>query len=137
MNSEPAAIPGIFQRHLLAFIIAVSCFLQIQAATAAAGEAIDHVVIIWLKEPGNTRAQDTIIKASRSLKTIPGVISIRSGRMVPSQRPIVDSSFDVAMIITFIDQAALVAYLVHPTHKALLDEIMLPLVERIRVYDLK
>ena len=125
------------QRYLLTIIVTVLCAFQIQASAAASNETIEHIVIIWLKQPGNTSAQDTVIKSSQTLKTIPGVISLRSGRAVPSQRTIVDSSYDVALIISLTNKAALDAYLVHPTHKKLLEEIMKPLVDRIRVYDVR
>ena len=125
------------QRYLLTMVVAVLCTFQIQATAAVSSETIEHIVIIWLKQPGNTQAQDTVIKASQALKTIPGVISLRSGKAVPSQRTIVDSSYDVALIISLINQAALDAYLVHPTHRKLLEEIMKPLVDRIRVYDVR
>jgi len=125
------------QRCLLAIIVSVLCTFQFQTTAAASNETIEHIVIIWLKQPGNTHAQDTVIKASQALKTIPGVISLRSGKAVPSQRNIVDSSFDVSLIIRLTNKAALDAYLVHPTHKKLLEEIMKPLVDRIRVYDVR
>ena len=125
------------QRYLLTIIVTVLCAFQIQITAAASNETIEHIVIIWLKQPGNTSAQDTVIKSSQALKSIPGVISLRSGRAVPSQRKIVDSSFDVALIISLTNKAALDAYLVHPTHKKLLEEIMKPLVDRIRVYDVR
>jgi len=123
-------------RCLLTVFIAALLVMQTQPA-AAATESIEHIVFVWLKQPGNSFAQDTIIKASQALKAIPGVIALRTGKAVPSQRRIVDSSFDVALIITLIDQAALDAYLVHPLHRRVVDEIMLPLVNRIRVYDLR
>jgi hypothetical protein len=125
------------QRCLLTLVITVLLALQIQSAAAASDQAVEHIVIIWLKQPGNTNAQDTVIKASQALKTIPGVVALKSGKAVPSPRKIVDSSFDVALIISFIDQAAFDAYLTHPVHLQLLEEFMKPLVDRIRVYDLK
>ncbi len=125
------------QRCLLTIIVGVLCVFQIQASATASNETIEHIVIIWLKQPGNTHAQDTVIKASQALKIIPGVISLRSGKAVPSQRDIVDSSYDVALIISLTNKAALDAYLVHPTHRKLLKEIMTPLVDRIRVYDVR
>jgi len=125
------------QRYLLTLVFAVICTLQVQSAAAASNQAIEHIVIIWLKQPGLTDAQDTIIKASQALKTIPGVMALKSGKAVPSQREIVDSSFDVALIVSFADQAALDAYLTHPLHLQLLEETIKPLVDRFRVYDLK
>jgi hypothetical protein len=125
------------QRHLLTLVFAVICTLQLQPTAAASSQTIEHIVIIWLKQPGNTDAQNTIIKASQALKTIPGVMALKSGKAVPSQRIVVDSSFDVALIISFADQAALDAYLTHPLHLRLLEETIKPLVDRFRVYDLK
>ena len=71
------------------------------------------------------------------MKTIPGVVALRAGKAVPSQRRVVDSSFDVALVFSFTDKAALDAYLVHPEHLKLLRETMQPLVDRIKVYDLE
>ncbi len=124
-------------RTLLPLFIAALMIFQIQPATAASNQTIEHIVIIWLKQPGNVNAQDKIIKASHALETIPGVIAIRSGKAVPSRREIVDSSYDVALIISFINKAALDAYLVHPVHLNLLEKTMKPLIKRIKVYDLK
>ncbi len=123
-------------RYLLALVIVALCACQTQT-TATTDQTIEHIVFIWLKEPGNTQAQDRIIKASQTLTTIPGMISLKSGRAVPSQRKIVDSSYDVALIFSFTNKAALDAYLAHPEHKKLLQETMLPLVDRIKVYDVK
>ena len=129
-------VPAMRLRCLFTGFIAALLVLQFQPA-AASPQAIEHIVFLWLKEPGNSNAQDTIIKANQALKTIPGVIALRTGKAVPSQRRIVDSSFDVALIISLIDQAALDAYLVHPLHQRLVDEIMKPLVDKVRVYDLR
>ena len=66
------------QRYLLTIIVTVLCAFQIQASAAASNETIEHIVIIWLKQPGNIHAQDTVIKASQALKSIPGVISLKA-----------------------------------------------------------
>lgn len=124
------------QRCVSTFIIAVLSFFYFQSA-AASGQTIEHIVILWLKEPGNADAQETVLKASQSLKTIPGVVALKSGRAVPSMRKAADSSFDIALIISFRDQAALNAYRSHPVYQRLLKEILLPLGDRIRVYNLR
>jgi hypothetical protein len=101
------------------------------------GQPLEHIVIVWLKEPGNRAAQNRIIEASEVLTAIPGVVSLKSGTVVTSDRPIVDSSFDVALIITLADEAAMQAYLSHPLHVTLVEETLKPLVERIQVYDFR
>jgi hypothetical protein len=107
------------------------------AAANGDGHTLEHVVIVWLKEPGNPAARERIIEASEALTAIPGVVSLKSGRVVASERPIVDSSFDVALIITLTDAAALQAYLSHPLHVSLVENTLKPLVERIQVYDFR
>lgn len=106
---------------------------------AEAGESkptkVNHVVIAWLKDPGNESARQRFIKATKRFSTFPGVIAHRVGTVSPSGRKVVDSSFDVAAVITFKDQAALSSYLQHPIHRKAVDEVLKPLVERMVVYD--
>jgi len=103
--------------------------------TTVAADSIEHVVIVWLREPGNTTHRERIIAASQVLREIPGVTGLRAGFMLPSVRPIVDSSFDVALIISLHDTAAMADYLSNPIHVKLVEETLKPLVEKIRVYD--
>jgi hypothetical protein len=98
---------------------------------------VEHIVIVWLQEPGNAQQRTNIIEESQALTAIPGVLSLKSGSVVKSERAIVDSSFDVALVISLESQAALDAYLVHPIHVKLVEETLKPLVERIQVYDFR
>ncbi len=98
------------------------------------GTRVTHVVVFWLKNPGNTADRETITRASLGLGEIPGVLEVTTGTPVPSDRPVVDDSFDVALTIVFRDEAALRAYDGHPRHEALRAAIK-PLVERLVVYD--
>jgi hypothetical protein len=101
---------------------------------ATAGE-VEHIVIVWLQEPGNAEHRARIISESQVLREIPGVVELRAGAMLPSQRAIVDSSFDVALIISLADPEAMAGYLSHPLHIKLVEETLKPLVAKIRVYD--
>ena len=56
---------------------------------------------------------------------------------MPSTRPVVDSSFDVGLVITFTDEAALQAYETHPMHAAAVKGTLRPLAAKIQVYDIK
>lgn len=96
---------------------------------------VRHVVVCWLKEPGNVDARRQIIAASHRLADIPGVVSVTPGTMLPSTRPIVDSTFDVAIVMVFPDQQTMNEYLVHPQHQKAVREILQPLVKKILVYD--
>ena len=98
-------------------------------------EAVEHIVVVWLKAPGNAEHRRHIISESAVLRDIPGVTGLRMGEMIPSDRPIVDSTFDVALIVSFADRAAMQGYLTHPVHVELVGKTLKPLVEKIRVYD--
>jgi hypothetical protein len=98
---------------------------------------ITHVVLLWLKQPGDTAAIDRIINTSREFKKIPGVVSVRVGRPLPSTRPVVDSSFDVGLAMQFNDPDALQAYEVHPQHVKAVREVLRPLAAKILVYDIR
>ncbi len=106
-------------------------------AVPAADGPLEHVVIVWLKDPGNTEHRQRIIGESQVLAGIPGVLSLKSGSVVQSERDIVDSSFDVALVVSFENRAALDDYLVHPLHVRLVEQTLKPLVDRIRVYDFR
>ena len=55
--------------------------------------------------------------------------------LTESDRKIVDDSFDVGILIQVQDEAALQQYLDHPRHQKAKDEILLPLIEKVLVYD--
>jgi len=98
---------------------------------------VTHVVVCWLKEPGNESQQQQIIEASKTFKTIPGVVDVTAGRTMPSTRPVVDTTYDVAIVMRMRDEQALKEYGNHPAHIAARDKIFLPLVQRFVIYDFK
>ena len=120
---------------------ALACLLLTTTLLACAGpvkppaRTVEHVVVVWLKEPGNTTHRQAVLDASEALRTIPGVRSLKSGTVIASGRAIVDSSFDIALIVSFADRADMDAYLVHPLHVKLVDDTLKPLVAKIRVFD--
>ena len=99
--------------------------------------AVTHVVLCWLKTPGDEAARQKIIETSKTFESIPGVVSVTSGRVLPSTRPVVDSSYDVGIVVTFTDEDALRAYDGHPTHRKAVDEVLKPLVGKFVVYDFR
>lgn len=96
---------------------------------------IVHVVLVWLKEPGNPDHRARITEATRRFSEIPGVDEVRVGEPLPSERPTVDDSFDVGLYMTFRSEDALKNYLAHPEHKAAQRVILQPLVRKAVVYD--
>ncbi len=96
---------------------------------------VHHVVVCWLNESGNKEARQKVIEVSRGFSSIPGVIDVRAGSVIHSERKIVDSSFDVAIYLSFENEQRLFEYLNHPTHKKAVEKTLKPLVRKVVVYD--
>ena len=113
--------------------ITVGCS-STERATRKPGE-VQHIVLCWLKEPGNTEARQKLIDASYKLISLPGVVNVLAGPPLPSERPVVDDSFDVGIIMVLENSDALQQYLENPVHKKAIAEVLSPLTERILIYD--
>ena len=96
---------------------------------------LNHVVLCWLKEPGDRENIKKIIAMTQSFQSIPGVLDAQAGRVVLSDRKIVNDSFDVGILIQVQDEAALQQYLDHSRHQKAKEEILLPLIDKVLVYD--
>jgi len=114
-------------------------FAVISCASSGEKELSDdkvvHVVLLWLKEPGNNQHIQKIIDTSYKLHEIPELIKLRVGKSIPSDRKIVDDSFDVGLYMTFNNEEDMQLYLDHPKHKEIVKSVLKPLVSRILVYD--
>ena len=94
-----------------------------------------HVVIFWT-DPAKPGAADALLAgAEKYLKPIPGILSFHVGRMVPSQRPVVDQTYQVALNVQFATKDAQDAYQVHPLHLEFVEKAFKPNCARVQVYD--
>ncbi len=105
-------------------------------APPAARGTVDHVVLMWQKRPGNAADRQEIIAACDKLRVIPGAIFLDTGTALPSDRPVVDDSFDVALLVRFTSADAMKSYLTDPRHVAQLNAVLKPKTSRILVYDI-
>ena len=96
--------------------------------------ALGHVVVFWLRNPGDAETRSRIIRASDGFLSIPGVLRVDAGERVSTPRPNVDKTYDVAVVIWFKDRGALEQYQVHPKHQAMLRELG-PLIDHTVAYD--
>ena len=64
-------------------------------------EGVIHTVFLWLKKPGDVQHRRQLLIASDRLRSIEGVLDIRFGEMIESNRDIVDDSFDVGIYFSF------------------------------------
>jgi len=121
---------------VLVQIVLLGFFSSFSSSVLAEGnKKITHVVMVWLKQPGNEADKTAFIKASEELNKLPGIISRHVGVVKASDRSIVDDTFDVAVTVTMKNKAALDAYLNHPKHKKILKEQIKPLTNRVVAYD--
>jgi hypothetical protein len=94
-----------------------------------------HVVIFWT-DPENPKSADELIAAANQfLKPIPGVLQFHVGKMVPSHRPVVDQSYQVALNLVFPDKKAQDDYQVHPLHVQFVEGVFKKVCKRVLVYD--
>lgn len=130
-------------KHLLSSCLALAtaiafagCQSLPQNQPAPQGQArVTHVVVCWLKHHGGAVERRKLIDASKSFKAIPGVVHVAVGPVLPSQRPGVDSSFDVAVAISFKDAQSLAAYGKNPLHQQALKNVLKPLASKYVIYD--
>ena len=121
-------------KYLIAtfLILTVGCVSNHQSERE---QALSHVVLCWLKEPGNAEHRNQIIEVSKTFRKIPGVLEVRVGKVIESDRAIVDDSFDVGILVVVPDAKRLQEYIDHPIHQKAKQEVLLPLVEKVLVYD--
>ncbi len=73
--------------------------------------------------------------ANKYLKAIPGVLQFHVGRMVPSHRPVVDQSYQVALNLTFPDKKTQDEYQAHPAHVEFIENVFKRVCKKVVVYD--
>ena len=113
----------------------VSC-AQIGYQPVAAPGNVSHVVLVWLKHKGDASERAQVIEAAKGFRgRIPGMLAMSIGEPLPSTRPVVDSSFDVGLVIRFENKEALDAYEKNPIHLKAVREVLAPLAAKLVVHD--
>jgi hypothetical protein len=103
---------------------------------AAHKTRVTHVVIVWLKHHGDHAEREKLIAVAKSLRKIPGVTMVCTGTVLPSARPGVDASFDVAVVMGFESEKALADYESDPKHQQAVKDVLQPLADKFVVYDM-
>jgi hypothetical protein len=96
---------------------------------------LSHIVVFWTRPAPPGAAEELLAGADQLLKDIPGVTQFYAGKMVPSPRPVVEQSYQVALNLVFPDKPALDAYQVHPRHVEFVEKYVKRLVVKLAVYD--
>lgn len=117
-------------------IVVTALMLSSCASVPPRAGSVEHIVLAWLKNHGNKAEQAKLIAAAKDLKAkIPEVQSLAVGRAIPSDRPVVDASFDVALVMRFKDKASMDSYEKNPVHQKAVKDILGPLTSKIVVHD--
>ncbi|MDD5138821.1 MAG: Dabb family protein [Verrucomicrobiales bacterium] len=96
---------------------------------------LSHIVVFWT-DPANPQAADELMAAANALlKNIPGVLQFHAGKMVPSHRPVVDQSYQVALNLVFADKHAEHEYQSHPQHIEFVEQHVRRLMKKVVIYD--
>ena len=95
---------------------------------------IQHVVYFWLKEDVTQSEKQQFEENLEKLGTCPQILTYRWGKAVPSDRDVVDDSFDYSWIVDFANEEDLRAYGVDSIHKVFIAESE-HLWKNVQVYD--
>lgn len=115
--------------------LAMCLFLPGCGAMPASAPTVTHVILIWMKHPDRSADRAKLRRAAYSLRMMPGVLRVEAGRTVPALPPGLDRSFDLGVVITFRDQAALERYEKDPRHLEATRRYLRALVRRYEVYN--
>jgi len=120
---------------LLLFTVLTTSSCAFDVTFGEEDKPLAHLVLVWLKEPGNPTHRAQLIAASKRLEQINGVVAVKVGQSIPSDRSVVDDSFDVGLYVEFESQEALSAYATDPLHLSIVKNDIVPVTERYIVYD--
>lgn len=122
-----------FKLWVLAFVLlgfASSCHFKSDISTSQTSEEKDvkveapfiHSVYFWFKEEVTADQKAAFAKASMKLREIDGVTAVYEGVPAATDRPIVERSYDYALVVLMKDLATHDAYQQDPTHLKLLED---------------
>jgi hypothetical protein len=126
-----------FRMRVLIFLICLALSLtssNAQAADARSGQ-VTHVMLFWLKRPGNVDDQNVLVRGLRTLRRVRGISDIRVGRPLSVDRPGLEQSFDLVVVVIFRDREALEKFEHDPRRRGALDAMLQQLVRRYTVYN--
>lgn len=123
-------------RIIAAIVLSLAFVSCASIAPPAPKGSVDHIVLVWLKRPGDAQDRRKLCDAADDLRSIPGLRFLDHGTALASDRPVVDDSFDVGFVMRFDSSSALQAYEKKPLHVRKVNETLRPLSRKILVYDI-
>src|SRR5438874_8273952 len=126
-----------FRMRIAMFLTCIALSLVPTGAQAVATRTgqVTHVMLFWLKRPGNVDDQNFLRRGLRTLRRARGINDMRVGRPLPVDRQDVEQSFDLGVVIIFRDRQALEKFERDQRREQALDAMLRPLVRRYTVYN--
>ena len=124
---------------LLLLILIFSCQSnapQHKYSEASLEKPFIHTVYFWFKDDMTIEQKETFYSNVEKLKEIEVVEALYTGTPANTTRPIVERSYDFAVIVHFEDLAAHDVYQQHPIHLALLESGS-PFWEKVMITDVE
>lgn len=98
-------------------------------------QTVNHVVLVWFNQSVDDGYIHQVVVASQQLERISGVVSITAGRPIESERPVVDDSFDLGLVIRFDSVENMRSYVSDPVHKKFVEDYLQGKLDKLLVYD--
>ncbi|MGC6488738.1 MAG: Dabb family protein [Planctomycetota bacterium] len=96
---------------------------------------VDRVMLLWWKTPADRASHAHIERVgSGFVGRVPGLTRVSVGRPLLDD-PQRELDHDAALVLNFVDRAALTAFVEHPAHARAVMELLAPHVERVQIYD--
>lgn len=86
------------------------------------GAPFIHTAYFWLKEGVTEAEKDAFIQDSKGLANIETVLAFYDGEPAPTNRDVVENTYDYAIVFHFADLEAQEFYQGAPLHKALIEK---------------
>jgi len=93
-----------------------------------------HQVYFWLKNPGNDADKTKLTEGLRTLASIKLIQQIHIGLPAKTERPVIDRSYALSLLLIFNNQKDQEAYQIHPKHLEFVKNYS-ALWERVQIYD--
>ena len=136
MNFAPGT--WISASKAVASLVLLLSFASCAALPERQSRGIDHIVIVWLRRPGNPDDIAKLVATSKELqRALPVMQGMSYGRPLPSERPAVDDTFDLAFVMRFANRNDLAAYENSAIHRHAAKEALRPLSRKIVIYDVE
>jgi hypothetical protein len=95
-----------------------------------------HSVYFWLANPESDADRAALQAGLESLRGVDAIQAVSIGTPANTRRPVIDHSYDFALLLTFTDEAAHDVYQDHAVHLAFVDTCR-HLWSRVQIYDIE